>query len=66
MSNSNAHNHFPLPAVVLGGGCGQLRGNQHLRYPDHTPHANLVLTLLQRAGVPVEALGDSTGAMAEL
>ncbi len=66
MSNSNAHNHFPLPAVVLGGGCGHLRGNQHLRYPDHTPHANLVLTLLQRAGVPVETLGDSTGAMAEL
>jgi len=66
MSNSALHDHFPLPAVVMGGGCGRLKGNQHLRYPDHTPHANLVLTLLQRAGVPKETLGDSTGVFAEI
>ena len=34
MSNSNAHNQFPLPTLVVGGGCGKLKGNQHLRYPD--------------------------------
>ena len=61
MSNSNAHNHFPLPTLVVGGGCGKLKGDQHLRYPDQTPLANLLLTLLERAGVPVEKVGNSTG-----
>jgi hypothetical protein len=66
MSNSNAHDHFPLPAAVIGGGCGKLDGGQHLRYPDRTPVSNLVVTLLDRAGVPVESLGDSTGELAEV
>jgi hypothetical protein len=66
MSDSNAHDHFPLPMALVGGGCGKLVGGQHLRYPDRTPVANLLLTVLQRAGVPVESLGDSTGAFAEV
>jgi hypothetical protein len=61
MSNSNAHDHYPLPAAVIGGGCGKLQGGAHVRCPDRTPAANLTLTLLNRAGVPVEKLGDSTG-----
>jgi hypothetical protein len=66
MSNSNAHDHFPLPAAVIGGGCGKLKGGQHLRYPDRTPVSNLVVTLLNRAGVPVETFGDSTGELTEV
>jgi len=66
MSNSNSHNNFPLPSVVLGGGAGKLRGNQHVVYPDHTPIANLLLTLLNSAGVNVDSHGDSTGIMPEL
>lgn len=66
MSNSNNHDSFPLPTLVFGGGSGAIRGNQHLRYPDHTPIANLLLTLLVRAGVPVESVGDSTGELAEV
>jgi hypothetical protein len=66
MSDSNAHDHFPLPMAILGGGCGKLKGGQHLRYPDRTPVANLMLTVLNRAGVPIEALGDSTGAFSEV
>jgi hypothetical protein len=61
MSNSNAHDHFPLPLAVVGGGCGKLAGGVHARYPDRTPIANLTLTLLNRAGVPIEKLGDSNG-----
>ena len=49
MSNSNQHNQFPLPTLVLGGGAGTIRGQQHLVYPDRTPLANLLLTLLVRA-----------------
>jgi hypothetical protein len=66
MSNSNAHDEFPLPSLVVGGGCGKLKGNQHLRYPDRTPLANLLLTVLDRAGVPADKVGNSTSAFAEL
>jgi hypothetical protein len=66
MSNSNSHNSFPLPTLVVGRGGGRLKGNQHLRYPDHTPLANLHVTLLERAGVPVESVGDSTGDFSEV
>lgn len=61
MSDSNLHNHFPLPTAVLGKGAGALRGNSHLRVPDRTPLANLHLTLLNRAGIPMDKLGDSSG-----
>ena len=66
MSNSDRHNQFPLPTALIGGGCGKLQGGQHLRYPDHTPLANVLLTMLDRAGVPIEKLGDSTGKFAEV
>ena len=61
MSDSNLHNANPLPSVVFGRGYGALAGGQHLEFAPDTPHANLILTLLARAGVPVESLGNSTG-----
>jgi hypothetical protein len=63
MSNSNAHNHFPLPNLVVGGGAGTLQGHRHLKFPDHTPMSNLLLALLDKAGVHQDTLGDSTGAL---
>jgi hypothetical protein len=66
MSNSNMHDHFPLPTAVLGGACGKLKGNQHLRYADHTPIANLHVALLNKAGIATQALGDSTGGFSEI
>ena len=66
MSNSNQHNQFPLPTLVFGRGAGAIKGQQHLVYPDRTPLANLLFTLLLRAGVPVEKVGDSTGELAEV
>jgi hypothetical protein len=66
MSNSNAHDEFPLPNIVVGGGCGKIKGGQHLRYPDRTPLANLLLTLLDRAGVPEKVVGNSSGIFTEL
>jgi hypothetical protein len=61
MSDSNLHNANPLPSVVFGRGYGALAGGQHLEFAPDTPHANLILTLLDRAGVPLDALGNSTG-----
>jgi hypothetical protein len=66
MSNSNAHDHYPLPNVVVGGGRGKLKGGQHVMAEDHTPMTNLLVTLLAKSDVPVEKLGDSTGVIAEL
>jgi hypothetical protein len=61
MSNSNAHDHFPLPNLLLGGAAGRMQGGRHLRYPDHTPMTNLLVSVLDKAGVRQESLGDSTG-----
>jgi len=66
MSNSNAHDHFPLPNLVLGGATGRLKGGRHLRYADHTPMTNLLVTMLDKAGVGQESLGDSTGTLANM
>jgi hypothetical protein len=66
MSNSNAHDEFPLPTIVVGGGAGRLKGNQHLKYEDKTPLANLLLTLLDRAGIPEKTLGNSTQIFSEV
>jgi hypothetical protein len=66
MSNSNLHNHFPLPNLVAGGACGKLRGGRHVRYDDHTPIANLLLTLLDKGGMPQDGLGDSTGELVNI
>jgi hypothetical protein len=66
MSNSDKHNNDPLPSAVFGRAYGKIKGGQHVKYPQNTPHANLLLTLLQRAGVPVEKVGDSTGTLAEV
>ena len=51
MSNSNQHNHYPLPTAVIGGGRGTIKGDQHIRMPEHTPLANLLHTMLDRSGV---------------
>jgi hypothetical protein len=59
MSNSNLHNHFPLP-ISLVGGAGGLKGNQHVVVPDHTPVANVLVAMLGKVGIPLDKTGDST------
>jgi len=63
MSDSHAHDHFPLPLALVG---GRLPGGQHLSCPDRTPISNLLLTVLRRAEVPVDNIGDSSGEFAGL
>jgi hypothetical protein len=66
MSNSNAHNQYPLPTAVLGRAGGRIRGGQHINFTERTPLANLLLTLLQRSDIPVDKVGDSTGLVTDL
>jgi Protein of unknown function (DUF1552) len=66
MSDGNLHDHFPLPTAIIGGGCGRLKGNVHVRCPDHTPIANVHLTLLERAGIAADSFGDSQRMLSEI
>ncbi len=52
LSNSNIHNHNPLPTLLAGGGAGTLKGGRHLKYPENTPMSNLLLSVLNKIGVP--------------
>jgi len=62
MADGNLHNHRRAPLFVLGGANGQLQGNLHLKTPDGTPMANVMLSLLHKLGLDdVESFGDSTG-----
>ena len=60
ISNSNAHSPDDLPILLLGGAAGQLKGGRHLRYPKETPMTNLLLTVMEKVGVPMERIGNST------
>src|SRR6266542_2974051 len=61
ISDGNLHTHHDLPIVLAGGGAGQVKGNRHVVFPEDTPLNNLLLSMLEKAGAPVEKLGDSTG-----
>ncbi len=66
MGNPNVHDHVNLPILVAGGGGTGLKGGRHIRYAEPTPLANLHLTLLERAGVRMDAFADSQGKVDEL
>jgi hypothetical protein len=61
MSNGNVHSHDILPAVIAGGAAGRLRGNRHVKVPLATPISNMLVSLLDKAGVQTDHLADSTG-----
>jgi hypothetical protein len=64
MSNSDRHNNYPLPNILVGGANGALQGGQHLTLPEFTPFSNLLLTVVNKAGLEMKSIGDSTGEIA--
>jgi hypothetical protein len=67
MSNSDQHNNYPVPTMLVGGGNGKLKlGGQHLVLPERTPIANLHLTLLEKVGASREKFADSKGTISEI
>jgi hypothetical protein len=60
LSDGNLHTHSPLPILLAGGAAGQLRSGRHIQYPKDTPLSNLLLTMLDKMGVPADKIGDST------
>ncbi len=66
ISDGNVHTHNDLPLVLVGGGSGQITGGRHIRYEKETPMNNLLVSMLDKAGVHAEKLADSTGKLSEL
>jgi hypothetical protein len=66
ISDGNAHTHHDLPLVLVGGANCNIKGGRHIRYAPETPMNNLLVTMLDRAGIPAETLGDSTGKLDQL
>lgn len=60
MSDSNAHSHRNLPILLVGGASGQLKGGRHVQCAD-APSGNLLVTITDKLGVPLEQLGNSRG-----
>ncbi len=65
MSNSNAHNHYPLPTSFVGG-WKTVKGNRHVVPPEKTPLSNVLLTFLDKIDIAQPKLGDSTGKLVEI
>ena len=61
MGNGNLHRHSDLPVLLAGKLGGKFKTGYHYDYKADTPMANLLVTILDKAGVPIEKLGDSTG-----
>ena len=66
LGDGNIHSMSNLPLVVAGGGVGNLKGGRHLKYSSDTPLMNAGLTLLDKVGVHLDSIGDSTGRLSDL
>jgi hypothetical protein len=65
MSNSDLHNNYPVPNILVGGGNGTMNlGGRHITLPERTPIANLHLTLLEKVGMERDTWADATGVIA--
>jgi hypothetical protein len=66
MSNSDRHNNDPLPAAILGHAHGTIKGGQHLKYPQDSRFADLLVTIFDRNNIPVKSIGDSGKPLSEV
>lgn len=61
LSDGNRHWHHDLPIVMAGKGSGTIKTGRHLVYQKDTPLNDLFLSMLDRVGAKVTAIGDSKG-----
>jgi hypothetical protein len=62
MGNSNQHQHYDVPHILVGGKNLGLRGNRFLAYDRKTvPTGNLLLSVMDLYGINKDKQGDSTG-----
>lgn len=63
MGDGNLHRHADLPTLMAGRLGGAFQTGRHLHYPQDTPMSNLLVTILDKVGAPVDKIGDSTAAL---
>ncbi len=61
MGDGNVHSHDPISVLLGGGAIGQIKGGRHIQNPKGTSMGNLLLPMLEIAGIQQEKIGDSTG-----
>ena len=61
LGDGNLHRHSDLPCLLAGKLNGKFETGYHLDYKENTPMANLLVTMLDSVGIPIEKIGDSTG-----
>ena len=66
MSNSNAHDEFPLPIMVVGRRRREVEGQPAPQVRRQDAARPTHVTLLERAGVPIEKVGDSERTFSEI
>jgi hypothetical protein len=68
LGEPNGHDPFNLPSVIVGTAYGRINAGRHLAFNmrEYTPQANLLMSLMDKVGAPIEKLGDSTGTLREL
>ncbi len=66
MGDGDHHTPYNLPVILVGGGGGTLEGGRHMKYEMDTPFMNLGLTLLDKVGVELDRISDSTGRLTDL
>ncbi|HEV2701395.1 MAG TPA: DUF1552 domain-containing protein, partial [Steroidobacteraceae bacterium] len=66
MSNSNQHDNYPLPEILVGGANGKHVGGKNVTPAAHTPLANLHLTILDKLGIQQPKFGNSTGLITDV
>jgi hypothetical protein len=66
LGDGDLHSVHNLPVFLIGGGSGRLRGNRYLKYPVDTPLMNLGLSLLDKIGIELDRIADSTGRLSDL
>jgi hypothetical protein len=64
MSNGLVHDRHNVPALLVGGAGGRIKGNRHIQAVKDEPSANLLLGIADVMGAEVEAIGGSTGRVA--
>lgn len=61
LGNGSAHVQIDLPVILFGGRAMGVRGGKHIKMPTSTPITNLYVSMLDKVGVPIDRVGDSTG-----
>jgi uncharacterized protein DUF1552 len=59
MSDSNSHDPRNLPILLVGG--RPTTGGRHVKFPSAPPAANLLVSIVEKLGLPPQTIGNSTG-----